>query len=41
MIFLRWIYLRGGRRVAVFSRRRRRKPDGIWRVIQLELRRVA
>lgn len=40
MIFLRWIYFRGGRRVAVFSLRRRRKPDGVWRAIQQELRRA-
>jgi hypothetical protein len=42
VIFVRWIYLKGGRRVAVWSHRRRRpEADRIWRAIVDEVRRAA
>lgn len=40
MIFLRFIYCGGGRRIPVFSVRRRRAAD-IWAAVRSELRRVA
>lgn len=39
MIFLRFIYLKGGRRIPVFSVRRRRQAE-IWAVVRDEMRRA-
>ena len=42
MIFLRFIYLKGGRRVAVWSlRRKRSRADAVWRKVLDEVRRAA